>query len=270
MILYYYGESSEDSSIRDHLDSCGSCRSEYQNLQRSLAVVTADSVPERPADYGSRVWHQVQSQLRARRRFSWAVLWPFQWSSSDVGRRTSDVGPRTSDVGRRTLWAGSVVAVLIVGAFLLGRYWPHPQPPAVVEQATPVSLQAREQVLLSAIADHLEQSQLVLMEIAHSPEGGEVDIAASQAIAREALKANRIYKQAAARNGEPGLASILDDLELILLDIVHSPSTVSPAQIDEIRLRIQAQEILFKLRVLGSRVRERQKDAARELSRRSS
>lgn len=260
MILYYYGGSSEDSLIRDHLDSCGSCRSEYQDLQRSLALVAADSVPERPADYGSRVWRQLQSQLGARQRVSWAVHWPFQRSSSDV----------KNEFRRRTLWAwGVVAAALIVAAFLLGRHWSHPQPPAVVEQATPVSPKAREQVLLSAIADHLEESQLVLMEIAHAP-GGEVDIAASQAMAREALKANRIYRQAAARNGEPGLASVLDDLELILLDIVHSPSTVSPAQIDEIRLRIQAQEILFKLRVLGSQVRERQKDAARELSRRSS
>jgi len=256
MILYYYGESGEEPLVENHLASCGPCRSEYQNLQRSLALVTAHSVPERSADYGSQVWRQLQSQLDARRL------------SSDVN---NEFRPRTLDVGRWTLWAwGGVFATLVVAAFLLGRYWQQPQAPVVVEEARPVSPQAREQVLLSAMADHLEESQLVLMEIAHAPAGGEVDIAASQSMASEALKANRIYKQAAARNGEPGLVSVLDDLELILLDIVHSPSTVSSAQIDEMRLRIQAQEILFKLRVLASHVRERQKDVARELSRRSS
>jgi len=252
MILYYYGEPCDDSSIREHLDSCGPCRSEYQNLQRSLALVTADSIPERSADYGSRLWRQLQSGLHAR------------GSSSDVRRWTLDLGRWTP-----LAWGG-VVAALLVGAFLLGRHWPNPQPPAALEQATALSPQAREQVLLSAIADHLEESQLVLMEIAHAPESEKVDIAASQSMALEALKANRICRQAAVRNGEQGLASVLDDLEPILLDIVHSPSTVSSAQIDEIRQRIQAQEILFKLRVLGSTMRERQKDAARELSRRSS
>jgi hypothetical protein len=247
MILYYYGESAEDSLIRDHLDCCQSCRAEYQRLQRSLALVTADPVPERAADYGARVWSRLESRLGSGHRSIWASLW-------FVGGR------------RPWAWAG-IFAAVAVGAFLLGRYSPRPQPPVAVSQASPASPQAREQVLLSAMADHLEESQVVLMEIAHAPEG---NIAASQELAREALKANRICRQSAARSGEPGLVSVLDELELVLLDIVHSPSTVSSAQIDEIRLRIEAQEILFKLRVLGTQVRERQKDTARELSRRSS
>ena len=264
MILYYYGESSEDSTLRDHLDSCHTCRSEYQRLQRSLALVTADPVPERSADYGSRVWDRVESRLGSRRRSFWASLWSGIRSSSPEVKE----GRLRLDIGHRTAWVlGGIVAAVIVGAFLLGRYSPRPQSPAVVEQAAPFSPQAREQVLLSAMADHLEESQIVLLDIAHAPQG---NIAASQDLARDALKANRIYRQAAARSGEHGLASVLGDLELILLDIVHSPSNVSSAQIDEIRLRIQAQEILFKLRVLGTQVRERQKDTARELSRRSS
>jgi hypothetical protein len=254
MILYYYGESGQESLVEDHLASCGSCRSEYQKLQRTLALVAAEPVPQRSSDYGSQVWRRLQS---------------------DVRRPTSDVNNkrrrRTLDVGRWTplAWAG-VFAAIVLAAFLLGRHWQHPQPPAVVEESRPVSPQARERVYLSAMADHLEEAELVLTEIANAPEGGDVDIATSQDLARDALKANRIYRQAAARSGEPGLASILDDLEVILVEIVHSPSNVSSAQVDDMRLRIQAQEILFKLKVLASQLRERQKDAARELSRRSS
>jgi len=255
MILYYYGESVEESFVEDHLASCDSCRSEYQKLQRTLALVTAEPVPQRSADYGSQVWSRLQSQLNER----------------TLSSGSHQFRPWTLDLGSRTRWAwAGVFAALIVTAFLLGHYWQRPQPPAVVEQPAPVSPQARERVLLSAMADHLEEAELVLTEIAHAPEGGNVDIATSQDLARETLKANRIYRQAAARNGEPGLASVLDDLEVILVEIVHSPSNVSSAEVEDMRLRIQAQEILFKLKVLASQLRERQKDAARELSRRSS
>ena len=254
MILYYYGESAEESFVEDHLDSCESCRSEYQKLQQTLALVAADPVPQRSTDYGSQVWQRIQSGVRL----------PASGVKNEVRRWTLGVGRWTP-----WAWAGAFAA-LVVAAFLLGRYWQHPQPPAVVEHPAPAPPQARERVLLSAMADHLEEAELVLTEIAHAPQGGNVDIATSQDLARETLKANRIYRQAASRNGEPGLASVLDDLEVILVEIVHSPSNISPAEVEDMRLRIQAQEILFKLKVLASQLRERQKDAARELSRRSS
>jgi hypothetical protein len=82
------------------------------------------------------------------------------------------------------------------------------------------------------------------------------------------VASNRIYRQTALRAGETGLANVLDDLERVLLQIAHSPSSLSPAQLQEIDRRIEARGVLFKVRVISSQVREKEKASARELARR--
>jgi hypothetical protein len=51
------------------------------------------------------------------------------------------------------------------------------------------------------------------------------------------------------------LAGVLDELERVLLEIAHAPSRLEPAQLDDLRLRLRSDGILFRIRVLGSTVR---------------
>jgi hypothetical protein len=130
--------------------------------------------------------------------------------------------------------------------------------------------QIRERVLLASVADHLERSQMILLDLSHVSGNHEIDISADQAWAQELLAENRIYRQSALKSGEVGTASVLEDLERILLEIANSPSRITSAELAEIRQRIEAQGIIFKLRVIGSSMRQKQDEAARELARRSS
>jgi len=59
------------------------------------------------------------------------------------------------------------------------------------------------------------------------------------------------------------MADVLDDLERVLIEIANGPSTISSARLDAIRRRIEDKGILFKIRVVGSQVEQRQKSAAR-------
>ncbi|MFQ5694512.1 MAG: hypothetical protein ACE5HB_00830, partial [Terriglobia bacterium] len=59
--------------------------------------------------------------------------------------------------------------------------------------------------------------------------------------------------------------SVLDDLERILLEIANSPETLSSPDFEELRRRIESKGILFKVRVIGSQVRERERATAEEL-----
>jgi hypothetical protein len=80
---------------------------------------------------------------------------------------------------------------------------------------------------------------------------------------------NRLYRQTAASTGDAAMASILDDLERVLVDIAASPSTVSQEDLDSVRRRIDSKELLFKVRVVSSQVRERQRAAIQERANRS-
>jgi len=51
---------------------------------------------------------------------------------------------------------------------------------------------------------------------------------------------------------------VLDDLERSLLEIVHSPSPISAADLDHIRRRIDAAALLFKVRVMSDELRQRE------------
>jgi hypothetical protein len=115
-----------------------------------------------------------------------------------------------------------------------------------------------------AVGDHLDRSQMVLVELVNADGKGPVNISAEQRTARDLVGANRLYRETAARAGEVGVASVLDDLERVLIEIANSPSQLSSAQFEEIRHRIEARGILFKVRVIDSQVREREKSPSPE------
>ena len=115
----------------------------------------------------------------------------------------------------------------------------------------------RERVLLVAVGDHLERSQMVLVELANAHTRDALDISAERQSADELLASNRLYRQTAAQIGETGVADLLDDLERVLAEVANGPSQVSMQDLAAIQQRIEAQGILFKVKIIGSDMRER-------------
>lgn len=237
LVLLYYGETEDAGVSRQHLESCAACRAAYAALERSLASVSALPLPERDEDYGAHVWRRLAPRLAPEPRLT--RLW-----------RSLVAGP---------IWMrAAVAAALVLAAFLAGRYWPRPEPalaPAVV------SAPAKERILLVAVGNHLERSQMILVELAHAEPDGGADISAEQQQARGLIADNRLYRQAAARAGETGTAQVLDELERLLIEVANSPSELSPRDLEAIQHRIQSQGILFKVRVLATQARRRSKAA---------
>jgi hypothetical protein len=141
---------------------------------------------------------------------------------------------------------------LIIAAFLAGRYTQSPRP------LVASSPQVRERILVVAVGDHLDASQMVLAEIVNLPSGGsDVDFSTERQLAESLVSANRLYRQTALAEGDDGVATVLDDLERVLIEVAHSPDTMSGAQLESLRQRIEAQGLLFKVRVIGSQMRDR-------------
>jgi hypothetical protein len=61
------------------------------------------------------------------------------------------------------------------------------------------------------------------------------------------------------------MAAVLDELERTLLEIEHAPSRMSPGELSDLRLRLQAEGLLFKLRVLASTVQDREEPVRQPL-----
>lgn len=243
LILHYYGED-DDKVVEPHLSQCANCRAEFQELQRVLALVSGDPLPERPPDYGDQVWRRLSPRLKRRRLFRWAI-----------------------PVLRPAWGLPLAIAGALAAAFLLGRYWPQPGPVSVV-RAPSTSIRAR--ILLSSLSEHIERSQIALTELANTHGEGEVDISSQQSWAHEILEENRILRQSAVRAGDPAIVDLLEDLERILLEVENSPSRIDVSELDRLQRRIDSAGILFKMRVLGDRLRREQRAAIQALARRSS
>jgi hypothetical protein len=204
--------------LRQHLESCARCREEVALLRQVLAEVDEVVPPERPLDYGARVWARVSKELPAAKT------------------------PRTY------YWLAAA-AGLLAATFLAGRL---SAPPADVTTARPGEI--RERVLLVALSDHLDEAQVLLLEVVNR--GGESPSLApvERERAAELLQASRLYRQTAYEVGEVATADVLEELERILLDMSQGPESLEARE--GLRSRIEERDLLFKLRVLGSNVKK--------------
>jgi hypothetical protein len=228
LILHYYGEDAADPSVERHLHECSGCRGDYSALQLVLNSVDSVPVPDRSGEYGAQVWRRVQPKLGRRRR--WRSL--FQ-------QRIWILVPST--------------ALLMLLAFFAGRFTQSPG------KGPTSAANVRERVLLVAVGDHLDRSQMVLAELSNAPDGkGQIDISGERQIAQDLLDDNRLYRQTARSTGDTAVASVLDDLERVLLEVANSPSEVSPEQFDQLRQEIRDRGLVFKVRIVGSQVRQRE------------
>jgi hypothetical protein len=249
LVFYYYGEAAEAGSeqqVAEHMGACETCRASYHALQRVLNSVDSFPVPERPADYEARVWQAIEAKLPRRSWLQQVLTGGFAW---------------------KPLAVAASMAVLLVGAFLAGRTWQKPglninqgKPAAVTAGNQADAGQVRERVLLVAVGDHLERSQMILVELANAgaPAAGRLDISYQQLAAEDLLESNRLYRQTAASTGDVATATLLEDLERVLLEIAHSPSAVSAKQLEDLRRQIEDRGILFKVKVFGSQMDQRE------------
>jgi hypothetical protein len=242
LTLYYYGDGRRRADVERHLEVCAPCAALYREIAATLAMIAAPEVPERGDQYGLEVWQRIRHTLPAQEAAPWQTLVASLF-------RVDRLGP------------AAAAALLLFAAFVAGRAWQRQTTASgtvqIAASGTPAGAasEVRQRILLTSVADHLDRSERVLTDIMNAPDRG--DISTEQQWAEDLLDASRLYRQDAVDAGEQSVADVLDDLERSLLEIVHSPSTVSAADLEQIRRRIDAATLLFKVRVMSDELRKR-------------
>ncbi len=240
LILYHYGEEVDRRAVEEHLKACRECSASLAGLTEMLAAVSELPVPERSEDYGREVYGRLRTRMIEQKQSQGQ----WSWTGFFEIRRWVAVG---------------ALGALTIGAFLSGRLWQSKVAPSSVA-ATP---QARERILMVAVGDHLERSKMVLIELANAPveegAGKTVDISMQREWAADLVSDNRLFRQTAVQSGDVGVKSVLEELERILMDIANSPAKISPRDLDGLRKRIEDRGLLFKVKIIGSEIREKEK-----------
>lgn len=239
LIAYRDGEPADRERVSSHLASCPECRAAFEKIEAVFAAMDAMPVPDAGENYGQRVWAQISSRLPEQKQHWWEAFF-----------------------APRRLVAVGAFATIVVAAFLAGRYW-H-RPPLGTGDGTAINeAQVRERILVVAVGDHLSKSEMFLVELSNaqpnSASGQLVNISATQKRAEDLLDENRLYRQTALKQGDQMMASTLDELERVLLDIANSPDKVTPARFESMQQRLASRGILFKVRVIQQGLQDRSK-----------
>ena len=247
LVAYRDGEAERREASAAHLQECAECRAELERIEAVFAALNAMPVPDPGEGYGQRVWQQIAPRLPEKRPTWWGRAIPgFAVGGWFAPGRLAVVG---------------AVAALVIVAFFVGRGW-KPVPPAT--QVTDAA-KVRERVLVVAVGEHLGRSEMVLVELANMPPAQAhkmINISSEQQRAEDLVEENRLYRETARESGDTAMAGTLDELERVLLDVANSPDEVTQAQFDAIQKRIEAQGILFKVRVVRQGLDEQKRKNA--------
>jgi hypothetical protein len=228
IVLHYYGDAEEAKEVERHLAACPECRAEFARMQSTLQQIEPLEVPEPSAGFEEKTWLNLRDRLPEKGGFLRRLF------------------------GKQQKWAlAGAVLMLLAAAFVAGRFWPREdqkiaqQPPAQVNP---------QRVILVAVGDHLERSQMLLVEIMNADAKGPINFSNEQAEARELLDSNHLYRVSSQQAGDPQVARLLDQLGRVLAEIANGPAEVSPQDLEQVRHTIQSEGLLFKVRVIGSEV----------------
>ncbi|MFP5246858.1 MAG: hypothetical protein ACLGH0_09205, partial [Thermoanaerobaculia bacterium] len=234
-----------------HLASCEDCRGELAKLANVLDRVTPVEVPEPDHGFEARTWDRV--------------AWKLRGANGAAGSQ-----PARFDGLRahRSIAAWLAAAAMLAVAFLAGIFATRDNAPRTEQVATttttpatttqPVATtqQQRDRILLVVVGDHFDESERVLVELTNLTPSGNTDITNEREQAEELLASNRLYRRTALDRGEEQVATLLDELEPVLLQIAHAPSQVSDSELRRLQKRVEAKGLVFKLRVVRADVRK--------------
>src|SRR5688572_16696606 len=144
LILHYYGETdrADEARIESHLSSCAECQFANHQLRRVMTLVDTAASVEAPLGFERTAWAGLEPQYNQLQRSRRWCCWIPQFAL-----------------------AGAVAPQVMI-AFMAGRFTG--REPAGVTPASPVAAASPERVLHAAFGDHLDRTQMMLMELANA------------------------------------------------------------------------------------------------------
>jgi hypothetical protein len=246
LILHFYAEGDPSWSRRvdAHLVECAFCRRAWEDLATTMSLVDRAAVSE-PADGFERVmWARVQQALPSRTRTPWGlrVLLPM---------------------------AATVVISLLAGGYVWRSLQPTASPAVGADLVTGTEIAGTastarsrqalsERVLLTALDDHFQQAQMLLVELNNAPEDAS-DLLFERAAADELISSSRLYRMTARQHGDGRMAEVLEDLESVFVEVARHSGDSGATGLRTVRARIASQDLLFKVRATARQIQDRQR-----------
>ena len=248
--LYFYDEleAGERERIAGHVRQCRACASILEDLRMIRQALAAR--PDVSAPDGGD-WSRFMQRLDAAVRPANAV------HIVDARRGVVDFRPRAVPLSYAGVFAmAALLAIVTIGVVFVARQrsampdWG--QRVASTPSAAPLTPVATTG-LRSAGARHFERSKLVVLGLAarESEEASPSDWAYERQLATSLLNDTRLYRMAAEERGLTGLAGVMRDLEIVLLETSMAEET-DTAALEQIQRLIRKRGLIQKMDTVAS------------------
>jgi ElaB/YqjD/DUF883 family membrane-anchored ribosome-binding protein len=125
---------------------------------------------------------------------------------------------------------------------------------------------SRDRILLVVVGEHFDESERVLVELTNITPDGDTDMRSTRERAEDLLASNRLYRTSATDRGEGDVATLLDELEPVLMQIAHASDDMSAEELRSIQKRVETRGLVFKLRVVKADVNRTARTTTRSTS----
>ena len=221
------GDTAGRARIDAHLKSCAVCHQAWAEMTAALTMVN-DAVPEPPPSFERVMWARVREKTVARPRWTWRVLVP------------------------ATALAATVLMAVVVGR-QVSIVQPVPAPIITPANVRP-ALTPNDRVLLTALDEHLEQTEALLVELRNAADRDE--LSSERMTADDLVAAGRLYRQSAEFAGRLAVVRMLEDLEPVLVELARAPARLDGKEREWLRARIADDNLLFKVRAMSSDLKD--------------
>jgi hypothetical protein len=228
------GEGEDCAGVNEHIAACETCAEAYAALAWDLGEVKVIEAPARDEAYGESVWAALEPKLVAHKKGRWSWL--------------------GGGVVMRGLSYAAVCGLVAAGAFYAGRLWEQKETHVVVALAP--APKPKPRVVVVVLSDHLDRSERLLVELKHVDAGSTEMVSPLRDEAKSLLAANKICRQKASQEDDPALTTALDRLDHVLDGLANQPGGLNSAAIARLQEQMNADGLLFEVRVLRSRIPE--------------
>lgn len=280
LILFYYQELDDNRArqLNDALATSDQLNQEYEELCTLLGAVIDDDVPEPDVNLNQRIMAGIDAlksparEETAIKKRGWIATAGFA-TKKIAGLKSRYFSPDrwggltgNSFRGPSFATASVAMALLIVGVFYLGRLSvdpidsPNEKILIVQNDNIPSSIpyafdeQASRRILLTNVSSHLETGERLLTMVSNSEAGSKADIKSRRQMIDEMIGFNRLYRRAAERSNDRSLVNVLQQMEIVLLELYHTDDGADVEELNDIRSRLDASDLLYKLKVTNKKI----------------
>ncbi len=234
--------------FNEHLNSCESCSSQFTEFKATLNIMEKRKRPEMKEEFWDNYWNNLSEKafldkptIQERIRTSMSILL----------------------VDHRKFAIPTAALVLILFGLFLGKMLFSPESSSILQNNNQIISNSSNNSIdknsryYSMVNNHMDDLKPIFAEYSNyqaSDESGSEFLSIKKDLLKKLMLQNYLLKRVADKNNDPQLKSLIEDLQLILLEIINDSSTGNE-KIKSVKYMLNGSDVLFKMNMLKKKNR---------------